>query len=374
MARQLCTQAAASSGPSAIPNPGSTLAMIAPLGSKPQSTTLWARGDLAGNSNTQMNCKMWNGEEAQTGLFCELQYAYTFLDPTPLQKYGHGGSVLTAVPVLIRLETGGSGGSQSAWRASSSEPAASAHRPPATSGPSPGRSRESAAVDAFSGIGTLARVHPLEKLQRALGHAIATRMRAREGKFIWQTGNGHVENFPRAAADQLLAEEYVIGTSTALIKRWSATTMPAVVQMARPLIETSDFYSAGATRALLTPSERVIRVVATLIPMLGMLNLKWWRGNLYYTFQYVLADEMGDLHSPKDENGIEIALSGALEVALRQQILADLNMMHNRGAPLGAGFLRQLGHISEALVLEAKLTKQNATPVTSCLSKLPGGG
>ena len=95
MARQLCTQAAASSGPSAIPNPGSTLAMIAPLGSKPQSTTLWARGDLAGNSNTQMNCKMWNGEEAQTGLFCELQYAYTFLDPTPLQKYGHGGSVLT---------------------------------------------------------------------------------------------------------------------------------------------------------------------------------------------------------------------------------------------------------------------------------------
>lgn len=212
---------------------------------------------------------------------------------------------------------------------------------------------------------------PLEKLQRALGHAIATRMRAREGKFIWQTGNGHVENFPRAAADQLLAEEYVIGTSTALVKRWSATTMPAVVQMARPLIETSDFYSAGATRALLTPSERVIRVVATLIPML---NLKWWRGNLYYTFQYVLADEMGDLHSPKDENGIEIALSGALEVALRQQILADLNMMHNRGAPLGAGFLRQLGHISEALVLEAKLTKQNATPVTSCLSKLPGGG
>ena len=68
--------------------------------------------------------------------------------------------------------------------------------------------------------------------------------------------------------------------------------------------------------------------------------------------RYVLASEYGELRKPKDHNQIEIALTPELESDSRVEILTDL---HQQGAPLAPGFLRQLGLEVEADVLEARL-------------------
>jgi hypothetical protein len=100
------------------------------------------------------------------------------------------------------------------------------------------------------------------KLERSLGGAIAMRMRQREGKFIWQTGKHSIENFPVEAAMQILPDRFrQVGANT-----WSATKMTEVALLVGPLLAKSASFCAGATRAMQTPSERVIRVVATIIP------------------------------------------------------------------------------------------------------------
>lgn len=185
---------------------------------------------------------------------------------------------------------------------------------------------------------------PIEKLQKSLGAAMASRMRPREGKFIWQTAMGSVENFPRSAALQILPEQMrTQGVN------WTAPSMTEVAALIGPLISKSTSFSAGATKALLTESERVVRVVVTVIPTVEL----WWRERqgidcLYFEFRYCLADEDGELHSPKGANRIEVALEPELETAIRQQILADVLAMADAGAPLGPGFLRQLGRLDEA--------------------------
>ena len=192
----------------------------------------------------------------------------------------------------------------------------------------------------------------LKKLEKSLGAAIATRMRQREGKFIWQTATGTIENFPLTAAMKILPERFRQDG----VKIWSATAMTEIALLFGPLLAVSASFSAGATRAIVTPSERVIRVVATIIPSP---SLAWKErmgiDHLDLEFQYVLADEDGEMHMPKDEKRIEIALAPELETEIRQQIVQDLLVMADAGAPLGPGFLRQLGRLEEAATVEARL-------------------
>jgi hypothetical protein len=121
----------------------------------------------------------------------------------------------------------------------------------------------------------------------------------------------------------------------------------------------STYACAGSSRALRTASENVIRVVATPMPEV---EISWVNvdktDRLYVNFQYVLWDEHGEMHPPKDPNRNEVELEPALETALRQQVMSDLILMHKKGFPLSPGFLRQMGHREEATALEAILLNQ----------------
>lgn len=75
------------------------------------------------------------------------------------------------------------------------------------------------------------------------------------------------------------------------------------------------------------PSESVIRVLATLIPPIEITHLQAPRGvdRLYFNFDYVLSDEAGELHPPKDMDCREKLLLSTEEVKdIRVQILKDL--------------------------------------------------
>jgi hypothetical protein len=195
-------------------------------------------------------------------------------------------------------------------------------------------------------------------------------MRPREGKFLWQTGTGSVENFPRSAALEILPKTMRAqlpgpGHPDAAVV-WRANSMMEVAALVGPLIDKYTSFSAGATKALMTDSERVVRVVATVIPVLRF----WWKeyqgiDTLYFEFQYILADQDGEMHMPKGSDKIEIALEQELETQIREQVLQDVLVMADAGAPLGPGFLRQLGRLDEAAEVEARLHRQSETATSS---------
>ena len=110
-------------------------------------------------------------------------------------------------------------------------------------------------------------------------------------------------------------------------------------------------------KGLMSESERVIRVVATAMPNMEVVSTKRLGVEVMrYEYRYVLAHESGTLKTPKDgATKVEITLSPQLEADIRTEILQDIQQLHEQGAPLAPGFLRQLGLEMEADLLEAKL-------------------
>jgi len=104
-----------------------------------------------------------------------------------------------------------------------------------------------------------------ESIALELGTAIATRMRTREGTGLYQTAVFTMSSIPRHALEQILDPE-LLASNTEKTAEWAATTTTEVRKLVAPLIAKSEFFCAGATRALRTRSERYIRVVAHMIP------------------------------------------------------------------------------------------------------------
>ena len=73
-------------------------------------------------------------------------------------------------------------------------------------------------------------------------------------------------------------------------------------------------------------------------------------------FTYVLAEENGEVHPPKDNTRREIARSEEHMTALRQALMSSLILFYDKGHPLGVSFLRQMGREDEATEVEAMLS------------------
>ncbi|KAL1526228.1 hypothetical protein AB1Y20_014952 [Prymnesium parvum] len=118
------------------------------------------------------------------------------------------------------------------------------------------------------------------------------------------------------------------------------------------------------TRALKTDSEHVIRKLAIPMPTVELRHVER-HDRLYINFQYVLADETGEIHPPKDGERIEIGLSPDLEAKIRAQLLLDLNEMGEQGLPLSPAFWRQLHQEDQAVKTEAMLANLSHQEVTA---------
>jgi len=195
---------------------------------------------------------------------------------------------------------------------------------------------------------------PVQRLVKQLGHAMLSRMCAREGLNVYQTMDFTLPNFPLSAARKIFSPTMMQMEKGTAVWRWM--TFPAVATMFGPLFQECDFVCAGPTRALRTESEPVIRVLATLLP--GVQISHTGRGEidrLHVTAMYVLADEEGEIHPPKDGNRREVSMSTETQTELRQQLFTDASQLAEAGAPLSPAFLRHVGLESKALEAEALL-------------------
>jgi len=111
------------------------------------------------------------------------------------------------------------------------------------------------------------------------------------------------------------------------------------------------------SRGLRTASESCIRVIATLIPPLEVSWVRVASGlhRLYVSMIYVLSDEAGEMHFPKDANRRELGVSSAQEASYRVMVLQDAVQLQEMACPLSPGWLRQMGKEEEAQMMEARL-------------------
>lgn len=177
---------------------------------------------------------------------------------------------------------------------------------------------------------------------------------------VYQTASFSISTISRQAAMHLFSHvpELLVEQAPKHV-RWVATTVKEVRNLAGPLMAESGYACAGATRALKTKSERWTRVVAHIIPQIAISHLTS-RNQLQVDFHYVLFDEAGEIHPPKDEMRNEMLLSPVVVSEARVQIRADLlEMVEKKIARLSPAFLRQLGLEEQAMALEAESSQIN---------------
>lgn len=93
--------------------------------------------------------------------------------------------------------------------------------------------------------------------------------------------------------------------------------------------------------------------MAHIIPHMRIIHLSP-KNQLLIDFQYVLLDEAGELHAPKDQYRNEMLMSPKVESEARAQIRLDLlELVEKQHARLSPAFLRQIGMENEAMALEA---------------------
>lgn len=174
---------------------------------------------------------------------------------------------------------------------------------------------------------------------------------------VYQTASFSIPAISRHAATRLFGQELLQEHSTPTETMWLATTVAQVRKLVESIMKQSGYICAGATRALKTKSERWCRVVAHIIPMMRIVHVSK-RDTLQIDFQYVLLDETGELHAPKDENRNEMHLSQSIVNEVRAQIRLDLTEMALESrARLSPSFLRHLGMDQEAMRLEAETSQ-----------------
>jgi hypothetical protein len=196
---------------------------------------------------------------------------------------------------------------------------------------------------------------PIKKYTTLAAKSIAVRLCNRKGKQVYQTVAYNLSLFSRKVAEDLFTSDLLLTSTPPSILTWKATTQLEVSTLLGSLLEKNQPYCAGATRALKEPMEKHVHVLSTII---APLEITWANETLYFNFSFVLSDEAGELHPPKNNDRREILLEPAEETAIRAQILKDAKLMAEWGFPLSKGFLTLIGKTDEEAEAVASVAKR----------------
>ena len=188
---------------------------------------------------------------------------------------------------------------------------------------------------------------PSTNHMKELALSMLTRMRTRGSKHIYQSAAYHLCNFPRSAIEKVLPETFVTLDSES-VKTWEMTTVKDLQSTLGLMLDEYGYDCAGISRALCPASQSFVLVLATLLPPCVISHVAAPRGvdRLYVNLQYVLTDEAGEMHKPKDEKRIEIAIEPDVEAAMRVAVLNDARAMSQNSFKLSPMWLAQIGVVS----------------------------
>ena len=196
-----------------------------------------------------------------------------------------------------------------------------------------------------------------ENIRLEIGLALADRIQPRRGDQLYQVISHSLTGITRVLLEKIFPASSVT-SETAGCKTWTLTCGDLIASTLAPLLTMqSSSVCAGSTKAFRTQSQRVIRVVGTLLPDFEISHYLTGDGldRVHLGCMYVIATEHGELHWPKDSKRREIAFDQTTEANVRERILSDMMRLSERGEPLAPGFWRQLGQHEKAVAVEAEL-------------------
>ncbi|KAL1496604.1 hypothetical protein AB1Y20_014208 [Prymnesium parvum] len=167
--------------------------------------------------------------------------------------------------------------------------------------------------------------------------------------------------------------EALLVTDTSSCLTWKVTDMPQLLSFFGSMLNEAGKECVGLCRALQRPSEPTARVLAMLIPSFEISVCNMARGvdRAYINLMYILLDEDGEIHFPKDQQRREFAFREAEVNAFRRHVLIDARTMVMQGVQLSSGWLRQLGMEERAIVVQA--AEEQGTRVVA-VSRAPKQG
>ena len=165
---------------------------------------------------------------------------------------------------------------------------------------------------------------PVTKFRHEFLTAVTSHLVHRVKMSVYQSPAFNIPMFSRTAALNMFGEANLTTNKEACLT-WKMEDLGDLSTFFGQMLSETGKLCAGLTRALKTESENVSRVLATIIPMYEMSVVLMPRGvdRMFINFQYVLADEDGEVHWPKDNQRRELEFSPEVEQAVRQKILAD---------------------------------------------------
>lgn len=217
---------------------------------------------------------------------------------------------------------------------------------------------------------------PMHKVMKSLVHAIARRLKQRTTTNVYQCVTFNLAPFPRSVAESIFPDA-LLTRSSLRCKTWTMNSMASVVQVFAPLLADQTLFVGGVSKALMTASQQWSRVIATMISA----EVSWVEpangvDHLHMNFMYVISDETGEVHPPKDAARREIALSSSVMEAIRQRVLIDAAILAEKGVPLSAGWFCQLGQYVKAMevrALQANLAASSRAALSSFAHAASGG-
>lgn len=162
------------------------------------------------------------------------------------------------------------------------------------------------------------------KLAKYLAHAILKRLQTRGENFLYQSAAFNIPNFPRSYAQKIFPEQSVTENSEK-VQTWRLESMLEVANIFGPIFGLTRKMASGCLRGkpappdeplihashlgtamaeVKLPSERVVRVVSSMISPVEQISwVETEKGfdNLYLNFNFILMDEHGEIHAPKDQ-------------------------------------------------------------------------
>lgn len=172
----------------------------------------------------------------------------------------------------------------------------------------------------------------------------------------YQSAAYSLPNFPRALALSLFPENLLV-TNTTKVLTWHCSSMQEVSSVMSSMLAQSTEMTVNGSMALKTPSERVIRLISTVVDPLeiSIVKLKQGYEMMYVNFNFVLIDQDGELTPPLDNKRRPMCLVN--EADIRSQALVDVRLMAEKNFPLGPGWWRQLGQEERAVEVEEMLRR-----------------
>ena len=181
-------------------------------------------------------------------------------------------------------------------------------------------------------------VQPIERLRSEARLAIVTRLQNRTSADCYQAPAFFIRGFPKAAAEQIWGFfEEPVKSSRGRVLTWAVDAPEACAKMVLDLEGCPrSFKGWGASRLLGSG-----KTIATVVPDLIISHVTTHNGRevLHISFSYVLFQDTGEMHFPKDANKKQIGIAPADEVRLRQLALTTLRAMEELSYPLSKEFV-----------------------------------